>query len=75
MRGIFANRWWIVFATGCGLIVGGGAINVFAFAVFLKPITALWRRMLERELRAMDEGGPVKQWIPAPAQVVPTLGF
>jgi 5,5'-dehydrodivanillate O-demethylase len=24
MRGIFANRWWIVFATVCGLIVGGG---------------------------------------------------
>jgi MFS family permease len=40
MRGIFANRWWIVFATVCGLIVGSGAINVFAFAVFLKPITA-----------------------------------
>jgi MFS family permease len=40
MRGIFANRWWIVFATICGLIVGGGAINVFAFGVFLKPITA-----------------------------------
>ncbi len=39
MRGIFANRWWIVFATICGLIVGGGAINVFAFGVFLKPIT------------------------------------
>ena len=40
MRGIFANRWWIVFATVCGLIVGGGAVNVFAFGVFLKPITA-----------------------------------
>src|SRR5947209_16507902 len=39
MRGIFANRWSIVFATVCGLIVGGGAINVFAFGVFLKPIT------------------------------------
>src|SRR5258708_2697779 len=39
MRGIFANRWWIVFATICGLIVGGGAINVFAFGVFLKPTT------------------------------------
>ena len=35
----------------------------------------LWRRMLERELRAMDEGGPIKQWTPAPAEVVPTLGF
>jgi MFS family permease len=40
MRGIFANRWWIVFATICGLIVGSGAVNVFAFGVFLKPITA-----------------------------------
>jgi MFS family permease len=40
MRGIFANRWWIVFATVCGLIVGSGAVNVFAFSVFLKPITA-----------------------------------
>src|SRR5438067_3815559 len=40
MRGIFANRWWIVVATVCGLIVGGGAINIFAFGVFLKPITA-----------------------------------
>src|SRR3954453_2942743 len=40
MRGIFANRWWIVFAAVCGLIVGGGASNVFAFGVFLKPITA-----------------------------------
>jgi 5,5'-dehydrodivanillate O-demethylase len=35
----------------------------------------LWRRMLERELRAMDEGGPVKEWTPAPAAIVPTLGF
>lgn len=40
MRGIFGNRWWIVFATICGLIVGSGAVNVFAFGVFLKPITA-----------------------------------
>ena len=40
MRGFFGNRWWIVVATICGLIVGGGAINVFAFGVFLKPITA-----------------------------------
>jgi|SRR5579863_8362828 len=35
----------------------------------------LWRRILERELRAMEQGGPVKQWVPAPAEVVPTLGF
>jgi len=35
----------------------------------------LWRRMLERELRAMDEGRLVKQWTPAPTEVLPTLGF
>lgn len=40
MGDIFRNRWWVVLATVCGLIVGGGAINVFAFGVFLKPITA-----------------------------------
>src|SRR5436305_1136885 len=28
MRGIFANRWWIVVATICGLIVGGGIAGV-----------------------------------------------
>jgi MFS family permease len=40
MRGVLANRWWIVGATVLGLIVGAGPINVFAFGVFLKPITA-----------------------------------
>ncbi|HJU18425.1 MAG TPA: Rieske 2Fe-2S domain-containing protein [Stellaceae bacterium] len=35
----------------------------------------LWRRILERELRAMEEGRPLKEWTPAPAAVVPTLGF
>jgi 5,5'-dehydrodivanillate O-demethylase len=35
----------------------------------------LWRRMLERELRAMERGEAVKQWSPAPPEVVPTLGF
>lgn len=40
MRGaVFANRWWIVVATVLALIVGAGPINVFAFAVFMKPIT------------------------------------
>ena len=34
------NRWWVVFASVCGLLVGAGSINVFAFGVFLKPITA-----------------------------------
>ncbi len=32
------NRWWIVFAAMLGLIVGQGAINVFAAGVFLKPV-------------------------------------
>jgi hypothetical protein len=31
--------------------------------------------MLDRELRAMQEGRPLKKWTPAPAEVVPTLGF
>jgi MFS family permease len=38
--GIFGNRWWVVAASVLGLIVGSGAINVFAFGVFLKPVTA-----------------------------------
>jgi MFS family permease len=39
MTGLFRNRWWVVFATICGLLVGAGPINVFTFGVFLKPIT------------------------------------
>jgi len=39
MASLFHNRWWIVFATICGLVVGAGPINVFTFGVFLKPIT------------------------------------
>jgi len=39
MAGLFQNRWWVVFATICGLVVGAGPINVFTFGVFLKPIT------------------------------------
>src|SRR5215471_935934 len=39
MASLFRNRWWIVFATICGLVVGAGPINVFTFGVFLKPIT------------------------------------
>jgi MFS family permease len=38
--GIFRNRWWVVAASVLGLLVGSGAINVFAFGVFLKPVTA-----------------------------------
>ncbi len=39
MLQMFRNRWWIVFAAVCGLVVGAGAINIFAFGVFLKPVT------------------------------------
>ncbi len=39
MGDFFRNRWWIVFASICGLLVGTGAINIFAFGVFLKPVT------------------------------------
>jgi MFS family permease len=39
MGKFFGNRWWVVFASVCGLLVGSGAINVFAFGVFLKPVT------------------------------------
>jgi MFS family permease len=39
MVGLFRNRWWVVFATVCGLVVGAGPVNVFTFGVFLKPIT------------------------------------
>ena len=35
----------------------------------------LWRKILQREFRAMAEGAPGKSWTPAPAEVVPTLGF
>lgn len=37
--GLFRNRWWIVVASILGLIVGTGSINVFAFGVFLKPVS------------------------------------
>ncbi len=37
--GFFANRWWIVAACACGLLVGAGAILIFTFGVFLKPVT------------------------------------
>jgi MFS family permease len=39
MVGFFGNRWWVVLASVCGLVVGSGAINIFAFGVFLKPVT------------------------------------
>jgi MFS family permease len=39
MEGVFASRWWIVFACACGLLVGAGSILIFSFGVFLKPVT------------------------------------
>ena len=33
------SRWWIVFASGLGLVVGQGPILVFATGVFLKPVS------------------------------------
>ena len=39
MGGIFASRWWIVFACACGLLVGTGSILIFSFGVFLKPVS------------------------------------
>jgi sugar phosphate permease len=32
------NRWWIVVGSLIAQLVGSGAINVFAFSVFLKPV-------------------------------------
>lgn len=37
--GVFRNRWWVVVASILGLIVGAGSINIFAFGVFLKPVS------------------------------------
>ena len=37
--GLLRNRWWVVVASVLGLIVGTGSINVFAFGVFLKPVS------------------------------------
>jgi MFS family permease len=34
------NRWWVVVACLVALIVNGGAVVIFTFAVFLKPISA-----------------------------------
>ena len=50
------NRWWIAAASLTAALVGSGAINVFAFAVFLKPVAndlGVGRGVLL--LRALDE--------------------
>ena len=35
----------------------------------------VWRKILERELRAISEGGKPKKWDTPPPDVTPTLGF
>jgi 5,5'-dehydrodivanillate O-demethylase len=35
----------------------------------------LWRKILARELRAVAEGRPIKNWTRAPESELPTLGF
>ena len=40
MRGVFGNRWLVVFASMCGLLVGTGPVLIFSFGVFLKPVSA-----------------------------------
>ena len=39
MTGFWANRWWVVVASACGLMVGQGAILIFTFGTFLKPVS------------------------------------
>jgi MFS family permease len=38
--GFFRNRWWIVVASLCGLIVGSGPLHLFVFNIFMKPVSA-----------------------------------
>ncbi|HLI13492.1 MAG TPA: MFS transporter [Alphaproteobacteria bacterium] len=38
-RRLWRSRWWIVAAATSGMIVGQGPITIFAFGVFLKPVT------------------------------------
>jgi MFS family permease len=40
MGGLFANRWLVVAASMCGLLVGSGPILIFSTSVFLKPVSA-----------------------------------
>ena len=39
MTGFLGNRWWVVAASACGLMVGTGSIVIFSFGIFLKPVT------------------------------------
>src|SRR5579863_5511477 len=36
---MIARRWWVLVASFLGMACGPGPVLVFAFAVFLKPIT------------------------------------
>jgi hypothetical protein len=65
MIGLFRSRWWVVFAAVCGLIVGAGPINVFAFGVFLKPITEAGCLVF---LRLGPYPYPAREHAPASAQ-------
>ena len=38
--GIFRGKWWMVVAALLGLMLNTGVVQNFAFAVFIKPITA-----------------------------------
>ena len=40
MGGLFTNRWLVVAASVCGLLVGSGPILIFSSGVFLKPVSA-----------------------------------
>jgi MFS family permease len=40
MATLFANRWLVVAASICGLLVGTGPILIFTSGVFLKPVSA-----------------------------------
>ncbi len=46
LRAAFRNRWWVVFGSTVGLLVGSGPILLFPFGVFLKPVTSAfgWNR-------------------------------
>src|SRR5262245_45552110 len=39
MKGRFQNRWWLVFASVLGLLVGNGPIMQFTFGVLLTPVS------------------------------------
>jgi predicted MFS family arabinose efflux permease len=46
LRTTFANRWWVVFGSTLGLLVGSGPVLLFTFGVFLKPVASAfgWNR-------------------------------